>query len=279
MEINGLDQFAQGAQEAAVIRPRNHRLRRGVYLLPSFFTVGNLICGYYSILATLEGRVGDLDNAARAIGVAFVLDALDGGVARATGTNTEFGKQFDSLADVVSFGIAPAFLAYAWGVRDLPLSDWGALGVHVYQLGWLVCFIFLACCAWRLARFNIQGMAPGGSRYFVGLPTPAAAGMIAATVHATSGPVPSIFLSFPWLALILALGILMASTLRYYSFKDIQWRKRHPSLRVVALAGIGGAVVFYSRVTLLLMASIYVAHGPVLQLIRTIRHRRSLRPA
>ncbi len=277
MEINGVDQFEQGAREA-VIRPRNHRLRRGVYLLPSFFTVGNLICGYYSILATLEGRVGDLDNAARAIGIAFLFDALDGRVARATGTNSEFGKQFDSLADVVSFGIAPAFLAYAWGVRDLPLSDWGSLGVHVYQLGWLVCFIFLACCAWRLARFNIQGMAPGGGRYFVGLPTPAAAGMIAATVHATPGPIPNVFLSLPWLALVLAVGILMASTLRYYSFKDIQWQKRHSSLRVVALAGIGGAVVFYSKVTLLLMASIYVAHGPVLQLIRMIRHRRS-RPA
>ena len=275
MEINDISHL----EHEQTVRPRNRHLRRGVYLLPSFFTMGNLLCGYYAILATLEGRAGDLDNAARAIGIAFLFDALDGRVARATGANSEFGKQFDSLADIVSFGIAPAFLGYAWGVRDLPVSDIAQF-THIYQLGWWICFIFVACCAWRLARFNIQGMAPGGSRYFVGLPTPAAAGIVAATVHASSGPVGLAFVSFLWLGLILCVGILMASHLRYYSFKDIPWARRQSSLRVIViLALLGGAIVFYSKLTLLLMASIYVAHGPVLYLVRTVRHKQAARPA
>lgn len=276
MEINGLEQIERETVELR--RPRNHRLRRGAYLLPSFFTVANLLCGYYAILATLEGRIGDLDHAARAIGFAILFDALDGRVARAFGTNSEFGKQFDSLADVVSFGIAPAFLAYAWGVRDLPTSDL-VQALHMYQTGWLVCFIFVVCCAWRLARFNIQGMAPGGSRFFVGLPTPAAAGMIAAMVHAVSAPVPGPVVSLLWLILVLGLGVLMASTLRYYSFKDIQWHRRQSSFRVIVyLALLIGAIVFYSRPALLLMAGIYVLHGLAWQLARMIRHRTASRP-
>jgi CDP-diacylglycerol--serine O-phosphatidyltransferase len=275
MEINDIDRL----DSEPVVRPRNRHLRRGVYLLPSFFTMGNLLCGYYAILATLEGATGNLDNAARAIGIAILFDALDGRVARATGANSEFGKEFDSLADIVSFGIAPAFLGYAWGVRDLPVSALTQL-THIYQFGWWMCFIFVACCAWRLARFNIQGMAPGGSRYFVGLPTPAAAGMVAAMVHASWGPVGLAFASFLWLALIFCLGILMASRMRYYSFKDIPWARRQSSLPVIViLALLGGAVVFYSKLTLLLMASIYVAHGPVLYLIRMFRHKQSARPA
>ncbi len=277
MEIHGLEQVEQEAVD--IRRSRNRRLRRGVYLLPSFFTVANLLCGYYTILATLEGRIGDLDHAAWAIGFAILFDALDGRVARATGTNSEFGKQFDSLADIVSFGIAPAFLAYAWGVRDLPSSGM-AQALHVYQTGWLVCFIFVACCAWRLARFNIQGMAPGGSRFFVGLPTPAAAGMIAAMVHAVSTPVPGPVVSLLWLILVLGLGVLMTSTLRYYSFKDIQWHRRQSSFRVIVfLALLGGAIVFYSRLTLMLMAAFYVLHGLAWQLARMIRHRTASRPA
>ena len=276
MELNEID---PAGQEAA-LRPRSQRLRRGVYLLPSFFTMGNLLCGYYAILSVLEGRAGDLNNAARAIGVAFLFDALDGRVARATGTNSEFGKQFDSLADIVSFGIAPAFIAYAWGVRDLPLTELAQI-THIYQLGWWVCFVFVACCAWRLARFNIQGMAPGTSaRFFVGLPTPAAAGIVAATVYASSGPIGEPVITFLWLGLVLCVGLLMASTLRYYSFKDIAWTKRQSALRVVViLALLGGAIVFYSKITLLLMAGGYVAHGPVLRLVRTFRHKQSVRTA
>ena len=170
MEFNHLDPIGDEEEPRRLFR--NHRLRRGIYILPSVFTVANLLCGYYAILATLDGRAADFDNAARAIGIAIVFDSLDGRVARAMGTNSEFGKQFDSLADIVSFGMAPAFLAYAWGVRTLAAAA-APEQMHLTQLGWLIGFVYLGCCAWRLARFNIQGMAPGGNRYFVGMPTPA----------------------------------------------------------------------------------------------------------
>jgi CDP-diacylglycerol--serine O-phosphatidyltransferase len=257
---------------------RNHRLRRGVYILPSFFTVANLLCGYYAILATLEGQVADFDNAARAIGFAILFDALDGRVARAMRTNSEFGRELDSLADVISFGVAPAFLAYAWGVRAMAAA--GAPGTnHLIQLGWLIGFFYLGCCAWRLARFNIQGMAPGGSRFFAGMPTPAAAGMIAATVHYFENPIADARISVLWLLIVMVLGVLMSSTLRHYSFKDIQWTRRQPSLAVVLAVLLLGAIVLFSRPTLLAMAGVYFAHGVVMQVARFTRHRMASRHA
>ncbi|MGH9692249.1 MAG: CDP-diacylglycerol--serine O-phosphatidyltransferase [Candidatus Acidiferrales bacterium] len=276
MEFDDLDSI--GHDEEPRRSPRNHRLRRGVYILPSFLTVANLLCGYYAILATLAGQVNDLDNAARAIGLAILFDSFDGRVARAMGTNSEFGKQFDSLADMVSFGIAPAFLAYDWGVRAMAASN-APEALHLVQLGWLIGFFFVVCCAWRLARFNIQGMAPGGGRFFVGMPTPAAAGMIAAVVHFVPGPIEDAKVSVLWLLLVLIVGVLMSSTLRYYSFKDIQWTRRQPSLAVVLLALLVGAVVYFSRITLLVLASAYTIHGIVIQVVRTVRHRLASRTA
>ena len=257
---------------------RNHRLRRGIYLLPGLLTVSNMLCGYYAVLATLKGDVTDLDNAARAIGIAILFDSADGWVARATGTSSEFGKQLDSLADVISFGIAPAFLAFAWGARGMLQSEAGSAR-HVFQLGWLISFAFVICCAWRLARFNIQGMAPGGSRYFVGMPTPAAAGMIAATVHAFKTPIDDWRWAIAWLALVAGLAALMTSTVRHYSFKDIPWTRRQPSLAVVLAALLGGAIVFYSEEVLLLIASAYTASGITLHVVRVLRHRLVSRPA
>lgn len=258
---------------------RSHRLRRGVYVLPSVLTVANLLCGYYAILATLSGQINDLDNAARAIGLAIIFDSLDGRVARAMGTNSEFGKQFDSLADVISFGIAPAILAYAWGVRIAANAPGVAGAGYLIQLGWLIGFFFLCCCAWRLARFNIQGMSQGSSRFFAGMPTPAAAGMIAAVVHFVRNPIENPSISVLWLVLVAVLGILMSSTIRHYSFKDIQWTKRWPSLSVVGIAMLFGAVWFFSRPTLLAIAGAYMLHGLVLQLVRVVRHRTASRHA
>ncbi len=257
----------------------NHRLRRGVFLLPSIFTVANLLCGYYAILATFRGGLADLDNAAKAIGLAILFDSLDGRIARATRTNTEFGKQFDSLADVISFGMAPAFLAFAWGVRGLLEID-GGQARQVYQLGWLVTFGFVICCAWRLARFNLHGMSDHTSKYFVGLPTPAAAGMIAATVHYFKYPLEQISIALLWLGLVAALAALMASTIRYYSFKNIPWGRPFSSL-VVVLIGLllAAAIVQYSEQVLLLMAASYVVSGAALELVRTLRHRWVSRPA
>jgi len=276
MEFNNIDPIGHEDEPRRILRRGGKR--RGVYLLSTLLTVANLLCGYYAILATLEGQVSDFDNAARAIGIAILFDSLDGRVARAMGTTSEFGKQFDSLADIVSFGIAPAFLAYAWGVRAMVLG--GAPGTnHLIQLGWLVGFFYLACCAWRLARFNIQGMAPGSNRYFVGMPTPAAAGMIAAAVHFSPAAVGDARFSVLWLLMVFVLGVLMSSTVRHYSFKDIQWTRRQPSLAVVALALLIGAIVYFSGPTLLLIASIYAIHGITLQLIRVVRRRVASRHA
>ncbi len=256
-------------------RPRNHRLRRGIYLLSSFFTVINLLCGYYAVLAALHGGGENFDYAARAIGFAILFDSLDGRIARMTGTTTEFGKQFDSLADVVSFGIAPAVLAYAWGVRGLMNGDTAAAS-QIAKLGWFVGLAFVICCAWRLARFNVQGMAPGSSRYFVGLPTPAAAGVLAAIVHAYAWKVPLIEdwrWSMAWMGLAAVLAALMTSTVRYYSFKDIAWTRRQPSLAIVLVALLVGATFFYSKVALLVLATSYAAVGIVLHVVRVVRHR------
>src|ERR1700730_3526014 len=177
MEMSDVEQHELGFPGA---RRASLRLRRGIYLLPSSMTVANMLCGFYAVMATLKGTTTDLDNAAKAIGLAIIFDSFDGFVARATGTSSEFGKQFDSLADMVSFGIAPGVLAFTWGVHGISESE--LLDIRrIHQIGWCVALSFVICCAWRLARFNIQGMAPGGgSRYFVGLPCPAAAGLIAA---------------------------------------------------------------------------------------------------
>jgi CDP-diacylglycerol--serine O-phosphatidyltransferase len=265
-----MDQIAPiQANEATPGRLKNHRFRRGIYLLPSILTVANILCGYYAVLATLKGSVADLDNAARAIGFAILFDILDGRVARATGTNSEFGKQFDSLADVVSFGVAPAFLSFAWGVRGMRASD--AHSAHVvYQLGWIISFIFVICCAWRLARFNIHGMASEG-RYFIGLPTPAAAGLIAASVHAFWSPLEDWRAASVWLIVVLGLALLMSSTVRYVSFKTFKWRSRIPSLSIILVALLVGAIVFYSEIVLLVIAGAYVIQGLVLYVVRLFR--------
>lgn len=275
MEFNHLDPIGD-SEERPLQRFRNHKLRRGVYLLPSACTVVNLLCGYYAVLATLEGTVSDLDKAAAAIGFAIVFDSFDGRIARAMGTTSAFGREFDSLADVISFGIAPAFLAYAWGVR---VAARALDNIHLIQLGWVVGFFFLVCCAWRLARFNIQGMAPGGSRFFAGMPTPAAAGMIAATVHLFQNPIQDFRLSLLWLVLIACLGGLMSSTWRHYSFKDIEWTKRRPSLAVVLLGALLGSIIFFSRQTLFAIAIAYTLHGVIYQVVRFARRRVASRPA
>jgi CDP-diacylglycerol---serine O-phosphatidyltransferase len=260
-------------------RIRNPKLRRGIFLLPSLFTVGNLLCGYYACVAVATTSLGSdhsgdpFDRAAKAIGLAMVFDALDGRVARLTGTNTEFGVQFDSLADVVTFGIAPSLLAVTWGVRNLPGLD-STQGIQqIAHLGWWFCLAFAVCCAWRLARFNVQGMASGGSKYFVGMPTPAAAGMIAATVHAFKEPIQDWRWSIAWIALVLALAGLMTSTIRFYSFKDLPWTRKQPSLAIVMIALLGAAMWRWSEEVLLLIAATYTATGVTLHIVRLLRHR------
>jgi CDP-diacylglycerol--serine O-phosphatidyltransferase len=253
-------------------RLRSNKLRRGIYLLPSMFTVANLLCGYFAVVASFVGGAEQFDRAAKAIGFAILFDSLDGRVARMTGTTSAFGVQFDSLADVVSFGVAPALMAYAWGVRSLPGQDTPGIE-QLGQVGWICCLAFLICCAWRLARFNVQGMAPGGSKYFVGMPTPAAAGVIAAFVHGFKYPLHDERWAMAWLLLTAALGALMTSTVRYYSFKDVPWTRRQPSLAIVLLCLFVAVIWKYSEIVLVVFASGYAAAGVVLHIIRLVRHR------
>src|ERR1700741_5364529 len=252
---------------------RRTRLRRGIFLLPSIFTGANLLCGYYASIAALNGGTEDFDHAAKAIGIAILFDGLDGRIARMTGTNTEFGVQFDSLADVVTFGIAPAILAYSWGFRSIA----GLSSEGYEQLGhfaWICCLAFLICSAWRLARFNVQGMAPGGSKNFVGMPTPAAAGVVAAIVHACHwlGPITEKQWSIAWFVLLPVLGALMTSTVRYYSFKDIPWTRRQPSITIILLFLLVGITWKYSEYVLVILASTYAVAGVVLHVVRFLRH-------
>ena len=263
--------FAQG-------RKRDRRLRRGIFLLPSIMTGANLLCGYYASIAALMGGREDFDHAAKAIGIAIVFDALDGRIARMTGTNTEFGVQFDSISDVVSFGIAPAILAYAWGYRNVLAGSGESFLGH---FAWLCCLTFLICSAWRLARFNVKGMEPGGNKNFVGMPTPAAAGLVAAIVHACHwvGPIEDQRWSYAWFVLLPVLGALMTSTVRYYSFKDVPWTKKQPSITVILVVLLVGIIWRYSEYVLVIMASSYALAGITLQIVRALRHRMVARTA
>ena len=239
--------------------------------------MANLLCGYYAVVAALIGGRYEFDHAAKAIGLAILFDSMDGRVARMTGTNTEFGVQLDSLADVVSFGVAPAVVAYAWGIRSLP--GLGNLGItRLGEFGWVCCLAFLVCCAWRLARFNVQGMAPGGSKFFVGMPTPAAAGVIASIVHGFKEPLHDWRWSIAWFLLAAGLGALMTSAIRYYSFKDIPWTRKQPSLSIVLLCLLVAVVWLYSEYALLIFSCTYAAAGVALHLVRLVRHRMVTRP-
>jgi len=258
---------------------RRARLRRGIFLIPSLFTVANLLCGYYASIAALVGGKEDFDHAAKAIGLAILFDSMDGRIARMTGTNTEFGVQFDSLADVVSFGIAPAILAYAWGYR---YAFAGSGNSH--QLGefaWICCLTFLICTAWRLARFNVKGMEPGGNKNFVGMPTPAAAGVVAAIIHARHyfDPISDKNWAILWFVLLPTLGALMTSTVRYYSFKDIPWSRKQPSITIILMFLLVAIVWRYSEAALVIIAGTYAVVGLVLHIVRFLRHRLVARTA
>src|SRR5216683_5092502 len=253
-------------------RFKNARFRRGVFLVPALFTTANLLCGYFAVVAAYMGTAEDFDRAAKAIGLAFLFDSLDGRLARLLGANTDFGVQFDSLADVVSFGVAPAVLAFAWGVRSLSIAG-TQQGQLLSDLGWVCCLGFLVCCAWRLARFNVQGMAPGGSKYFVGMPTPAAAGVIAALVHGFKEPLHDWRWSVAWFVLAAGLGALMTSTIRYSSFKEIPWTRKQPSLAIVLLCLIVAVIWRYSEFALVILAGTYATVGGALHLVRFVRHR------
>src|SRR5438477_11488816 len=268
--------------QARSAQPSRRRLRKGMYILPSLFTTANIAFGYYAILQVTHGTVAEswhFDNAAKAIGFAVLFDGLDGRIARMTGTSSDFGRELNSLADVITFGVAPALLAWMWGFRQLP-SNLGELYSKLLQFGAIASFLFLMAGASRLARFNItsnpQPSNPGrpGKKYFVGMPIPAGAGVIAAVVHFTAGePLQSFYTALAWSAMVTTVGYLMVSTWRFYSFKDIDFRSRHPFRLIVLFAALFGLIFFFSRKVLFAIALLYMISGVFWRLQWIFRRR------
>jgi CDP-diacylglycerol--serine O-phosphatidyltransferase len=250
---NGRLRFLRRAAD----RPRR-RFRRGVYILPTLFTLGNMFCGYACIVYAMRG---EFETAAPFIGFSIVLDMLDGRIARMTGSASDFGVEFDSLADVISFGIAPAILSFSWGLQPLG------------RLGWLAGFLFLTAAAMRLARFNIQAGMGGDKRYFVGMPSPAAAAVPAATVFAYPWGLVDYRAALPALAMVLVPAALMVSTIRFRSFKTFDLQSRRPYTVVLLIAAGIALVATHPRVVLVVLAYSYLASAFIGLAITRIRHR------
>ena len=257
-----------------------------MYILPSLFTAGNIAAGYYAITQSLQGSIQEphhFDYAALAILFAIPFDALDGRIARMTNTTSDFGKELDSLADVITFGVAPSILAYSWGFQMLPASMDPWVRERLIQFGGFVCFLFLICGASRLARFNISTdpipKNPGrpGRKYFVGMPIPAAAGMMAAVVHGFGRPIFNWWLAVIWLLLVGLIGFLMVSTWRFWSGKEINLSRRQPVRWIVLLGLMIYLLVFFSREVLLSLGFVYMFSGIVARAAYGRQRRRAIR--
>lgn len=241
--------------------PKQKR-RRGIYLLPNLFTTAALFSGFYAVLAAMQGR---FEPAALAIFAGLVLDGLDGRVARLTNTQSDFGAEYDSLSDMVAFGVAPALVAYEWAL--------GSLG----KVGWLAAFVYTAAAALRLARFNTQ-IGVADKRYFQGLPSPSAAAIIAAGVwigadHGIEGA----SLSWPAAFITTFAGLLMVSNFRFHSFKEIDFRGRVPFVFAVIVM-LGYAIILLQPPVVLFVGFMtYAVSGPVLTLVRRRQRRASRR--
>jgi len=269
--------------EPEYTNPPRRGVKKGVYLIPSLFTAANIGMGFFAVMASLRGfqllgqptpdlawAAAHFDNAARAIGRAVLFDMLDGRIARLTKTTTEIGVQLDSIADVVTFGVAPAVLAYVWGYGASLVE-----GTPAHQFGWFISFMFLMCGGFRLARFNVQSSRPRilaegtikvDKKSFVGLPIPAAAGLIAGIVHFS--PTPLVALgperARPYSVLLIllmgVLSIMMVSSIRFSSFKTVGTKVR--SMRIVILCLAVGMLIFlYSQYVLLGIVIAYILHG------------------
>jgi CDP-diacylglycerol--serine O-phosphatidyltransferase len=263
-------------------RPQRHP-SRGMYVLPSLFTAGNIALGYYAMTQSVQGSVAEpayFDHAALAIGAAALLDGVDGFIARITHTTSDFGHELDSLADVITFGVAPSLLAYIWGFRMLPLTVHPGLRQNVLHAGVFVCFLFLVCGASRLARFNIsknpQPRNPGkpGHKFFVGMPIPAGAGIVAATVHCFNGaPVHNPWTALVWLLLLLFTGFLMVSNWRFWSAKEVTSGDRHPARLFILIVVVGALIAWKSEWTLMILAFGYLISGVLARLAYSWRRR------
>ncbi|TXS88922.1 CDP-diacylglycerol--serine O-phosphatidyltransferase [Parahaliea maris] len=236
--------------------------RQGIYLLPNLFTTGALFAGFYAVIAAMRG---DFESAPIAIFAAGVLDGLDGRIARLTHTTSKFGAEYDSLADMVSFGVAPALVMFSWALGDLG------------KFGWSASFIYVACAALRLARFNTR-IDTADKNYFTGLASPAAAAIIASTVWVCHdqgwvGAALPTEVSIVVALLTAAVGFLMIANFPYYSFKGVDFRGRVPFVVIILVVLVFGLVTLDPPLIFLLAFLVYAVSGPVMQL-RKWRQRR-----
>lgn len=233
-------------------QPNPHR---GIYLLPNLLTTAGLFSGFYAVVASMSGH---FEPAAIAIFVAMIFDGLDGRVARITNTQSAFGAEYDSMADIVSFGVAPALVAYNYGLNGLG------------KIGWLAAFIFVACAALRLARFNTQ-VGTADKRYFQGLASPAAAAVIAATVWTgVELDISGHDYAIAFTALTVITGLLMVSNFRYSSFKEIEWKGKVPFVVVLVMVLVFSLVAAEPAKVLLTVFGIYALSGPIVT-IKTVK--------
>ena len=245
-------------------RPARESLRRGIYVLPSLFTVGNMLCGFAAVLYAIHDQ---LERAGWLIVLAGLLDGLDGRIARLTNSTSEFGKEYDSLADVVSFGVAPAILAYQWGLRG------------VGRWGWAVAFMFLVAGSVRLARFNVKA-GVGDRRFFTGLPIPGGAGALTMMVLVALNfelAVPRA-LSVAASVFVFLVSILMVSTIPYRSFKEYNLRQRWPATAFFVIALIVAVIAFTPLPAMALLLSVYLVAGPAEYLACHLRRRPAVVP-
>lgn len=239
---------------------------RGIYLLPNLFTTGGMFAGFYAIIAAMNG---DFEQAAIAVFVAALLDGLDGRIARITHTQSDFGVQYDSLADLISFGLAPALVMYTWALDGLKVH-----GSLAGKVGWSAAFLYAACAAVRLARFNAQ-VGTVDKRYFIGLASPAAAGLVMSFVwcmvdnRVAPGRIASLAL-----VVTVAAGLLMVSRFRYWSFKSMPSRQKMPFLWMPVLLGIFVSLAIYPPGVLLAAAVAFALSGPSMGVLAALRRRR-----
>jgi CDP-diacylglycerol---serine O-phosphatidyltransferase len=296
------DAAQDAARNDSQTRGQRRRSRKAVYAIPSLLTTANIFCGFYSVMESLAGAqflsLGQVDaatehfdRAAVNIGFAVLFDFLDGRIARLTGATSEFGIELDSIADVISFGIAPAVLAFAWGYGQIE-------GLH--KVAWAASFIFVICGALRLARFNVQARQPKPNlpvknpkvdkKAFVGMPIPAGASLIAAIAHFTPTPlshradlrVPFIALTMNETAfavgliiLVASLAFLMVSTIRYSSFKNLGSKNQGPRILILGIALVVVAIWFYSQWSLLIISTLYASHGLIAKFWSMVKPRRA----
>jgi CDP-diacylglycerol--serine O-phosphatidyltransferase len=243
-------------------RPGRYSLRRGIYLLPSLFTVGNMLCGFAAVLYAIHNR---LELACWLILLAALLDGLDGRIARLMRSTSEFGKEYDSLADVVSFGIAPAILAYQWGLHEAG------------RLGWAATFLFLVAGSVRLARFNVKA-GLSDRRFFVGLPIPAGAGAVTLMVLVDPEPLADKPLAIAASFFVFLVSVLMVSTIHYRSFKELNLRQRWPATAFFLFAVIVAVFVFTPLPAMAFLCGAYLIGGPAEMVVRKLRHKPAATP-